>query len=86
MNNDNGFDMLIYFVFAISHQLGGIGTKAQDLVISLCLSEGVNLQKFHIRDLQIRSEVFLLQDKTGQINNLKGKYITEMSKLKHLQR
>ena len=28
----------------------------------------------------------LLQDQTGQMNNLTGKYITELSKLKHLQR
>ena len=33
MNNDNGFDLIIAVVFAISTQLGGFGPKSQDLVI-----------------------------------------------------
>ena len=34
----------------------------------------------------IRSELVLMRYQTGQINNLTGKYIMELSKLKHLQR
>ena len=73
MNNDNGFDLLIDAVFATSPQLGGIGPKPQDLVISFHLGEVENHTKFHIRDIQIRSENFLLQNQTVQINNLTGK-------------
>ena len=85
MNNDNVFYLLIYVVFDISNQIGGLGTKSQDLVISFCLGEVETLPQFQIRALHIRSEIFLLQDETGQINNLIGKYIMELSKLKHLQ-
>ena len=52
----------------------------------ISLYEGENLPQLYLRALHIRSENFLLQDKTGQINNLTGKYIMEISKLKHLQR
>ena len=70
----------------MSTQLGVIGSKAQDLVISFFIGEVETLPQFHLRALHIRSEIFLFQDKTGQINNLIGKYIMELSKLKHLQR
>ena len=40
MNNDNGFDLIIVFVFDISHQLGGLGPKDQDLLIPSSLGEG----------------------------------------------
>ena len=73
MNNDNIFDLLIDVVFAMSTQLGGIGPKYQDLVVYFCLGEGENLPQFHLRDIHIRSENFLLQYQTGQIDNLKGK-------------
>ena len=72
MNNDNGFDLLIYVVFSMIPQLSGRGTKSQDLVISFFLGEEETLPQFHIRALQIRSEIFLLKDETGQINNLTG--------------
>ena len=75
MNNDNGFDLLIDVVFGMGTQIGRIVPKHQDLVISFSLGEGENIPKFHLRALQIRGENFLLQDKTGQINNLTGKYI-----------
>ena len=76
MNNENGFDLVVVVViFAATTQLGRLVTKAQDLVISFQLGEGENIPKFHLRALQIRGENFLLQDKTGQINNLTGKYI-----------
>ena len=81
MDNDNGFDLLIAVVFAMSPQLGGLGPKYQYLVISLFLGEEENILQFHIRALHIRSETFLLQEKTGKINNLTGEYIMELSKL-----
>ena len=63
MNNDNGFDLLIDVVFEMSSQLGGLGPKYQDLVISFHLAEGEALPQLHPRDLHIKSENFLLQDK-----------------------
>ena len=66
-------------------QLGVLGPKAQDLVISICLYARETIPQLLLKDLQIRIEIIMLQDKTGKINNHTGKYITEMSKLKHLQ-
>ena len=60
MNNDNEFDLLISVVLSMSPQLGGIGTKSQELEISFFLGEGETLKQFHLRDLQVRSEFFLL--------------------------
>ena len=85
MNKNNVFDLLIAVVFSISQKIGVIGTKDQYLVISFCLCEGENLPQFHLRALHIRSKIFLLQYKTGKINNLTGKYIMELLKLKHIQ-
>ena len=86
MNNNNVFNLLIDVVFSISPKLGGLVTKAQDLLISFRLGEEENIPQFHLKALRISSEILLVQDETGQINNLTGKYIMEMSKLKHLQR
>ena len=36
MNNDNGFDLLIFVVFSMIPQIGVIGPKPQYLVISFC--------------------------------------------------
>ena len=70
MNNVNGFDLLINFIFLLIPQLGVILPKAQDLVISFRLGEGKNIPQLHLRAIHIRSETFLLQDKIGQIKNL----------------
>ena len=86
VNNDNGFDLIIAVVFTMIPQKRVLGSKAQYIVIYFCLAEGETLPQFHLRALQIRSTNFLLQDKTGQINNLTGIYIMEQSKLKHFQR
>ena len=85
MNSDNVFDLLIYVLFTMITQLGGLGHKVQDLVISFRLGKVKTLPQLHLRALQTRSDFFLLQDDTVQINNLTGKYIMELSKLKHLQ-
>ena len=55
-------------------------------MIYFCLGEGKNLPQSHLRALQDRSGFFLSKDETGQIEKLTGKYIMELSKLKHLQR
>ena len=86
MNNDNGFDLLIVVVFAMSPQLGGLGPKSKDLVIYFHLGEGDSLPKVHLRALNTRSESLLFRYKIGQIKNPTGKYTMEISKLKHLQR
>ena len=86
MNNDNSFELIIAVVFSMSPLLGGLGPKYQDLVIYCHLGEGKKLPQFHLRALHARSENFLLQNKTGKINNFTGKYTMELSKLKHLQR
>ena len=78
MNNNNIFDLLIAVVFGMSPQLGGLGPKSQDLVILFFIGEGENPHQLNLRALHIRSENFLLQYKTRQINNLTGKYIMEM--------
>ena len=70
----------------MSNQLGGLGPTAQDLVIPFCLGEGEPPPYFFIIPLEIISELLLLKYQTGQINKFKGKYIMELSKLKHLQR
>ena len=86
MNNDNVFDIIIYFVFAaLIPQLGLLRPKYQYLVISFPLGEGETITQFHIKALQIINEIFLLQYETGKIDNLTGKYIIELSKLKHPQ-
>ena len=43
MNNDNGFDLIIFVVLSMSTQLGGLGPKAQYLVIHFRLGEGYTL-------------------------------------------
>ena len=73
MNNNNGFDLLIAVLFAMSSWLGGLGTKAQDLLVSFCLGEVETLPQLRLRSLQVRSEIVLLEYETGQINNLTGK-------------
>ena len=85
MNKDNVYDLLIAVVFAIIPQLGGLGPKSQDLVISLHIGEVEIVTKFYPSAVQIRSEMFLLQDETGRINNPTGEHIMLLSKLKHLK-
>ena len=74
MNIDNGFELLFAVVFATSPQLVGLGPKAQDLVIYFRFGEGETLPQFHLRTLQARGERFLLNCKTGIVNNITGKY------------
>ena len=73
MKNDNGFELLIDVVFAISPQLDELGPKDQGLVISFRLDEGEILTQFHLRVSQIRSELFLFKYQIEKINNLIGK-------------
>ena len=68
MNKDNEFDLIIYVVFDMCTQLGGLVP---------------NIQKSQLIALQIRSANFLLQYETWKMNNLKGKYIIELSKFKN---
>ena len=51
MNIDNGFDLLVSIFYGMIILLGGLGPKAQDLVISFHLGEGVTLPRFYIRSL-----------------------------------
>ena len=46
---------MISVVFYMSLQLGVIGPKGQDLVISFCLGEGEILLQFYIRAIQIKN-------------------------------
>ena len=66
MNNDNGFDLIIDVLFTMSPQLGVLVPNSQDLVISFCLGKEETLPQSHLRALQIRSEIFMFQDKTGK--------------------
>ena len=71
--------------FLISIQIRGLGTKYQDLVISFRLGEGETPPQFHIISFQARIKKILFKDETGKINNIIGKYIMELLKLKHLE-
>ena len=62
MNNNNGFDPLIYVIFAMSPQLGVLRPKAQDIMILFRLSEVETIPKFNLRALQIISKIFPTQD------------------------
>ena len=86
MNNNDVFGLLIDVVFSIIPELGVLGPKSQDPPISFCLGEVETLPQSYLRALQIISEKVLMRYETGKINNLAGKYIMELSKLKHLQR
>ena len=61
MQYDNGSELLITFVFNMTPQLGGLGPKAQDLVIPFCLFEGESLTYFHLRSLAIKSELISMR-------------------------
>ena len=78
INIDNGFYLLVSVVFAMSPQYGGLGTKDQYILISFCFGEGGTIPQFYLRVLQARSGFVLLNDETVKINNLTGKYITEL--------
>ena len=82
---NNGFKPLITVVFYMSPQLVGLGPKTQDLVIPFLLGEGETLPDFYLRDLASLSELVLLRYPTVRINNFTGKYIMELSNLKHIQ-
>ena len=78
MYNYNGFDLLISVVFSMITQLGGLVPKSQDLVIPFHLGKIETLLYYYLRALKIIIELNLMQYQTGQINNLTGKYITEL--------
>ena len=73
MQCDNGSELFIKVVFYMIPELGGLGPKSQDLVITFRLGEGEPLTYFYLRDLAIISELVLLRDQTVYINNLTGK-------------
>ena len=85
INIDNGFDLLIAFVFAMGTQLGGLGPNYQDLVIYFHIGEGGTTPKLHLGSLQDQSNFVRLKYEKVQIKNLIDKWITELSKLKQLQ-
>ena len=60
LNIDKGFDLLIALVFYISPQLGVLGPKSQDHVISLFFGEGETFPQFHLRYLQTEN-CFLIE-------------------------
>ena len=62
MHYDNGFELLIAVVLSMIPQLGGLGPKAQDLVIPFHLGEGEPLTYFHLIALVIGSELVLMRD------------------------
>ena len=69
MNIDNRFNLLDTVLFDTSIQIGGLGPKDQYLLVSFCLGIGGNLPQLHLRDLQARGEIFLLNDETGKVKN-----------------
>ena len=73
MQYENGFELLIAFVLSVITKLGGIGPKAQDLVIPFKLGEGEPLPDFYLIPLAIIVELLLTRYQTEQTNNLTGK-------------
>ena len=73
MYNYNGFDLLVYVVFAMITLLGGLEPKSQDLVIPFRLGEIETLPYYYLISLTIIIELNLIQYQTKQINNLTGK-------------
>ena len=69
----------------MSPQLGGLGPKAEELMIPFRLGKGEPISDFHLRYIAIIIELLLMRYKTVYINNLTGKNIMELSKLKLLQ-
>ena len=65
MNNNKIFDILIAILFAMISQIGGIGSKDRYLVNSFCLTEDEQLPAFNLRDMQLKIEIYLLNDNTG---------------------
>ena len=51
MKNENGFDLIISVIFAMSLQLGELVTKAQELVISFRLGERETIPQFYLKAL-----------------------------------
>ena len=82
LTNDLGFLFLLDFPWVLLLDYLDKNSKTFDL---LSLWWRGNLPQLYLRDLQAQSETFLSNDKTGQINNLAGKYIMKISKLKHVQ-
>ena len=78
-------ELLTAVLFTMSPQLEGLGPKTQYLVILFFFGQGEALPYFHLISLTIRSGLEFMRDQTGQINKLTGKYIKEMSDLKHIQ-
>ena len=78
MQYDNGFELLIAFVFSMGPKLLGLGPKSQDILIPFYLGEGDSLTDFHLRALAIRSELVLKRHQTEYIYKPTGKYIMEL--------
>ena len=57
MQYDNGFELLIAFVFSMVPKLLGLGPKSQDIVIPFYLGEGDSPTDFHLKALAIRIEL-----------------------------
>ena len=66
MNNNNGFGIIIPVVFSMYTQLGVLGPKSQDLVISFHIGEGETLPQFHLKSIQVRSEIYCCKIKKGK--------------------
>ena len=60
MNHDKVFGLNNDFVFVMSPQLGRLGPKSHEILVSFCLGEGETLPQLQLRDLHIRSKFFLL--------------------------
>ena len=66
MNSDNVIYLIVYVVFYMSPQLILLGPKSQDLVISFHIGEGETLPQFHLKSIQVRSEISCCKIKKGK--------------------
>jgi hypothetical protein len=81
-HNSNGFYILNTIIWENSPQLGGQGDSAEHRVMNYYIIPGDTITEFYVRAVNIKSQLNLLQDNTGQNNKLTGKFLMSL----HLQK
>ena len=81
-HNSDGFYILNTIIWENSPQLGGQGDSAEHRVMNYYIIPGNTITDFYVRAVNIKSQLNLLQDNTGQNNKLTGKFLMSL----HLQK
>jgi hypothetical protein len=80
-HNSDGFYILNTIIWENSPPLGGQGKSAEHRVMNYYIIPGNTITEFYVRAVNIKSQLNLLQDNTGQNNKLTGKFLISL----HLQ-